>query len=166
MQVNSSSSSQKSKNKLLNGLISWISVLCSAIITFSYQFILICSLEGAFDPVEDFYKHASLIVIWIIYLTLPLLCAVVTLIYSYKYPEQRKNIFIFIISACLSFVICMGVYAILYEFTNVLFAPDADFMFSLLAFVFIIFISCLVTYLIKRNLNNKLKQGENNTLTN
>jgi len=161
MQVNSSSSSQKSKNKLLNGLILWISVLCSAVITFSYQFILICSLEGAFDPVEDFYKHANQIVVWIIFLTLPLLCAVVTLIYSYKYPEQRKNIFIFTISACLSFGICMGVYAILYEFTHILFSPLADFIFSLLAFVFIILVSYLATYILKKNRNNKQKQEKN-----
>ncbi|MCE7741367.1 MAG: hypothetical protein GOP50_02820 [Candidatus Heimdallarchaeota archaeon] len=122
----------------------WISAIIILIYSVVVQFLLITSMESAFDVVEDFFERWSSS--WVlIEIPLPLILAVIFYYYSQHSRSRNINLFLFSITALGTAVLGIVVYVILIQFP--IQRQYTDFIFilstSIVSVVFA-FISLLV----------------------
>ncbi len=106
----------------------WISAILILIYSVTVQFLLIASMESAFDVVEDFFEQWSSS--WIlIEIPIPLILAVIFYSYSQHSKLQNINLFLFSITALGVAVLGIIIYIILDQFP--IHGQYTDFIFSL-----------------------------------
>jgi len=106
----------------------WISAILILIYSVTVQFLLIASMEGAFDVVEDFFEQWSSNLI-LIEIPIPLILAVIFYYYSQHSRLRNINIFLFSITALGIAVLGIIIYVILDQF--LIHGQYTDFIFSL-----------------------------------
>ena len=106
----------------------WISAILILIYSVTVQFLLIASMESAFDVVEDFFEQWSSS--WIlIEIPIPLILAVIFYSYSQHSKSQNINLFLFSVTALGVAVLGILTYVILDQFP--IHGQYTDFIFSL-----------------------------------
>ncbi|MHA1482374.1 MAG: hypothetical protein ACTSQC_00400 [Candidatus Heimdallarchaeaceae archaeon] len=107
----------------------WISAIIILIYSVTVQFLLITSMESAFDVVEDFFKQWSSS--WIlIEIPIPLILAAVFYYYSQHSKSQNINLFLFSITALGATELGIVIYIILDQFP--IHGQYTNFIFSLI----------------------------------
>jgi len=106
----------------------WISAILILIYSVTLQFLLITSMESAFDIVEDFFEQWSSSLL-LIEIPIPLILAVIFYYYSQQSRSQNINLFLFSITALGLAVLGIVIYVILDQFP--IHGQYTDFIFSL-----------------------------------
>ncbi len=105
----------------------WISAILILIYSVTVQFLLIASMESAFDIVEDFFEKWSSS--WIfIEIPIPLILALIFYFYSQHSRSQNINLFLFSITALGVTALGIVIYVILDQFP--IQEQYTDFIFS------------------------------------
>ncbi|MHA1201447.1 MAG: hypothetical protein ACTSQ4_02880, partial [Candidatus Heimdallarchaeaceae archaeon] len=106
----------------------WISAITILIYSITVQFLLITSMESAFDVVEDFFEQWSSS--WLlIEIPIPLILAVIFYTYSQHSRSKNINLFLFSITALGTTALGIVIYIILEQFP--IHGQYTDFIFSL-----------------------------------
>jgi hypothetical protein len=106
----------------------WISAIIILIYSVTVQFLLVASMESAFDVVEDFFERWSSS--WIlIEIPIPLILAVIFYNYSQHSKSQNISLFLFSITALGTTVLGIVIYLILEQFP--IHGQYTNFIFSL-----------------------------------
>ncbi|TET78096.1 MAG: hypothetical protein E3J43_05095 [Candidatus Heimdallarchaeota archaeon] len=109
----------------------WISAVLALIYTVTLVFLLLTSMESAFDFVEDFFKQMPNGV-WFFEVPIPIIFALLVY-YGAQHSQKRSlTILVFISSALGIIAIGIGVYFILYKYSIILNNSKADFIFFLI----------------------------------
>ncbi|MCE7749493.1 MAG: hypothetical protein GPJ51_13985 [Candidatus Heimdallarchaeota archaeon] len=109
----------------------WISAVLALVYTVTLVFLLLTSMESAFDFVEDFFKQMPNGV-WFFEVPIPIICALFVY-YGAQHSQKRSlNILVFMSSALGIVAIGIGVYFILDKYSIILNNSDADFIFFLI----------------------------------
>ncbi len=107
----------------------WISAILILIYSVTVQFLLVASMESAFDVVEDFFEQWSSNLI-LIEIPIPLILAVIFYYYSQHSRLRNINLFLFSISALGVAVLGIIIYVILNQFP--IHGQYTDFIFSII----------------------------------
>ena len=105
----------------------WISAILILIYSVTVQFLLIVSMEGAFDVVEAFFEQWSSNLI-LIEIPIPLILAVVFYYYSQHSRSRNTSLFLFSITALGTAILGIIIYVIFDQFP--IHGQYADFIFS------------------------------------
>ena len=109
----------------------WISAVLALVYTVTLVFLLLTSMESAFDFVEDFFKQMPNGV-WFFEVPIPIICALFVY-YGAQHSQKRSlNILVFTSSALGIVAIGIGVYFILDKYSIILNNSEADFIFFLI----------------------------------
>ncbi|MCG3257614.1 MAG: hypothetical protein KAU62_16035 [Candidatus Heimdallarchaeota archaeon] len=109
----------------------WISAVLALVYTVTLVFLLLTSMESAFDFVEDFFKQMPNGV-WFFEVPIPIICALLVY-YGAQHSQKRSlNILVFTSSALGIVAIGIGVYFILDKYSIILNNSEADFIFFLI----------------------------------
>ncbi len=109
----------------------WISAVLALVYTVTLVFLLLTSMESAFDFVEDFFKQMPNGV-WFFEVPIPIICALFVY-YGAQHSQKRSlNILVFMSSALGIIAIGIGVYFILSKYSIILNNSKADFIFFLI----------------------------------
>jgi len=109
----------------------WISAVLALVYTVTLVFLLLTSMESAFDFVEDFFNQMPNGV-WFFEVLIPIICALLVY-YGAQHSQKRSlNILVFMSSALGIIVIGIGVYFILSKYSIILNNSKADFIFFLI----------------------------------
>lgn len=107
----------------------WISAILILIYSVTVQFLLIASMESAFDVVEDFFEQWSSNLI-LIEIPIPLILAVIFYYYSQHSRSRNINLFLFSITALGVAVLGIIIYIILNQFP--IHGQYTDFIFCVI----------------------------------
>ncbi len=109
----------------------WISAVLALVYTVTLVFLLLTSMESAFDFVEDFFNQMPNGV-WFFEVLIPIICALLVY-YGAQHSQKRSlNILVFMSSALGIIAIGIGVYFILSKYSIILNNSKADFIFFLI----------------------------------
>ena len=130
----------------------WISAVLALVYTVTLVFLLLTSMESAFDFVENFFKQMPNSV-WFFEVPIPLICALLVY-YGAQHSQKRSlNILVFMSSALGIVLIGISVYFILSKYSIILNNSKADFIFFLMLLTISLIIaisSIFVTKFIKK----------------
>ncbi len=148
---------EKPKSRPTLKFTPWISAIVILIYSVAVQFLLIASMESAFDVVEDFFERWSSS--WaLIEIPLPLILAAIFYYYSQHSRSRNINLFLFSITALATAVLGLVIYVIIAQF--LVQGQYTDFIFILsTAAMSIIF--AFIALLIRKFVNKRktLQQG-------
>jgi uncharacterized membrane protein YbhN (UPF0104 family) len=109
----------------------WISAVLALVYTVTLVFLLLTSMESAFDFVEDFFKQMPNGV-WFFEVPIPIIFAL--LVYYGAQHSQKRSLTILVFMSSALGIVAIGivVYFVLYEYSIVLNNSKADFIFFLI----------------------------------
>ncbi|MBY8999373.1 MAG: hypothetical protein KGD64_00485 [Candidatus Heimdallarchaeota archaeon] len=123
----------------------WISAILILIYSVTVQFLLIASMESAFDSVEDFFKQSSSSFL-LIEIPIPLILAVIFYYYSQHSRSWNINLFLFSLTSLGSAILGIVIYTILLQF---LVGQYFDFIFILVT-IFLSLIFAILSIVIRK----------------
>ena len=135
----------------------WISAIIILIYSVLAQFLLIASMESAFDAVEDFFEQWSSS--WtLIEIPLPLILAVIFYYYSQNSRSRNITLFLYSLVSLATAVLAIVVYVIMIQFP--IQGQYTDFIFILTATIVSILVSFVAVLMRKTIVNRRsLQQG-------
>jgi len=93
----------------------WIAALLILVYSVTVQFLLITSMENAFDSVKDFFQQYSSNFL-LFEIPIPLILAVIFYFYSQHDRKRNFNLFLFSLVALIVVIIGIVIYSILFQF--------------------------------------------------
>lgn len=108
----------------------WISAVLALISSVALLFLLLTSMEQAFDFVEDFFEQTPNST-WFFQIPIPIICTFLVYYFAQHSQKRSLNTLIFMSSATFTGIVGMAIYIIIPDYFIAIYHEKADFYYLL-----------------------------------